>query len=104
MISIKKLSIILLSCFLLSGCAQASTATSKAIKSSNINISSTKEVSSSSVNYYLARQTSGFIVVFFWALGLMFSFGGIMIPWLLLIAVIAFITDMISHKGSRKAH
>jgi len=45
----------------------------------------------------------GFVVVFFWAMGFIFSFGGIMIHWLLLIAAIAFIGDMLAKKGSRKA-
>ena len=46
----------------------------------------------------------GLVVVFFWILGLIFSVGGLMIHWLLIIAAIAFIGDMLSHKGSRKAH
>lgn len=44
----------------------------------------------------------GAVVVFFWILGIIFSIGGLMIHWLLLIAVIAFIGDMLSKKGSRK--
>lgn len=44
----------------------------------------------------------GGIVIFFWILGLIFSIGGIMIHWLLLIAAIVFIVDMVSGKN-RKA-
>jgi len=43
----------------------------------------------------------GGIVVCFWILGLIFSIGGLMIHWLLVIAAIAFIVDMIS--GKRRA-
>lgn len=43
----------------------------------------------------------GGIVLFFWVLGLIFSIGGLMIHWLLVIAAIAFIVDMIS--GRRRA-
>ena len=43
----------------------------------------------------------GGIVIFFWILGLVFSVGGLMIHWLLVIAAIAFIVDMIS--GKRRA-
>ena len=42
----------------------------------------------------------GGIIVCFWVLGLLFSIGGLMIHWLLAIAVIAFIVDRIS--GRRK--
>lgn len=37
----------------------------------------------------------GAIVLFFWLIGLVFSIGGIMIHWLLVIAATAFIVDMI---------
>jgi len=37
----------------------------------------------------------GGIVVLFWALGLIFRIGGAMIHWLLVIAAIVFIVDMI---------
>lgn len=40
----------------------------------------------------------GGIVVFFWALGLIFRIGGSMIHILLLIAAVVFIVDMISGK------
>ncbi|MBU3092684.1 lmo0937 family membrane protein [Clostridium sp. CF011] len=40
----------------------------------------------------------GGIVVFFWALGLIFRVGGSMIHILLLIAAIVFIVDMLSGK------
>ncbi|MBW9149480.1 lmo0937 family membrane protein [Clostridium sp. CM028] len=40
----------------------------------------------------------GGIVVFFWALGLIFRVGGSMIHILLLIATIVFIVDMLSGK------
>ncbi|MBU3114213.1 lmo0937 family membrane protein [Clostridium lacusfryxellense] len=40
----------------------------------------------------------GGIVVFFWALGLIFRIGGGLIHILLVIAVIVFIVDMISGK------
>ncbi|MBZ9688998.1 lmo0937 family membrane protein [Clostridium estertheticum] len=40
----------------------------------------------------------GGIIVFFWVLGLIFSIGGLMIHWLLVIAAIAFIVDMISRR------
>jgi len=40
----------------------------------------------------------GGIIVFFWVLGLLFSIGGLMIHWLLVIAAITFIVDMISRK------
>ena len=43
----------------------------------------------------------GGIIVFFWVLGLIFSIGGLMIHWLLVIAAIVFISSMIS--GKRKA-
>jgi len=43
----------------------------------------------------------GAIVICFWVLGLIFSIGGLMIHWLLVIAAIAFIVDMIS--GKRRA-
>jgi hypothetical protein len=44
----------------------------------------------------------GGIVVLFWVLGLIFRIGGLMIHWLLLIAAIVFIVDMISGKGRGK--
>ena len=44
----------------------------------------------------------GGIVICFWVLGLIFSVGGIMIHWLLLIAAIVFIVDMISGKNRRR--
>jgi len=44
----------------------------------------------------------GGIVLLFWALGLIFSIGGLMIHWLLLIAAIVFIVDMISGKEKRR--
>ena len=40
----------------------------------------------------------GAIIVCFWILGIIFSIGGFMIHWLLAIAVIAFIVDMISGR------
>ncbi|MBB6623199.1 lmo0937 family membrane protein [Clostridium gasigenes] len=40
----------------------------------------------------------GAIIVCFWILGIIFSIGGLMIHWLLAIAVIAFIVDMISGR------
>ncbi|MBU3158547.1 lmo0937 family membrane protein [Clostridium frigoris] len=40
----------------------------------------------------------GGIIVFFWALGLIFKIGGGMIHILLVIAVIVFILDMISGR------
>jgi len=40
----------------------------------------------------------GGIVIFFWALGLIFKIGGGMIHFLLVIAAIVFIVDMISGK------
>ena len=43
----------------------------------------------------------GIVILCFWVLGLIFSIGGLMIHWLLLIAVITFIWDMVS--GRRKA-
>jgi hypothetical protein len=43
----------------------------------------------------------GAIVVCFWILGLIFSIGGGLIHILLVIAVIAFIVDMISKKRIR---
>lgn len=44
----------------------------------------------------------GGIIVLFWVLGFIFSVGGIMIHWLLEIAAIVFIVDMISGRRSRK--
>ena len=44
----------------------------------------------------------GGIVVFFWVLGLIFSIGGVMIHWLLLIAAIVFIIDMISGRNRKR--
>ena len=41
----------------------------------------------------------GGTVLLFWALGLIFSIGGFMIHWLLLIAAIVFIVDMMSGKN-----
>ncbi|WP_291633492.1 lmo0937 family membrane protein [Clostridium sp.] len=43
----------------------------------------------------------GGIVVFFWALGLIFSIGGKLIHALLVVAVIVFIVDKISGKRIR---
>lgn len=43
----------------------------------------------------------GGIIVCFWVLGLIFSVGGLMIHWLLVIAAIMFIVNMIS--GKRRA-
>ena len=40
----------------------------------------------------------GGVIVFFWVLGLILSIGGLMIHWLLVVAAIAFIVDMISRK------
>lgn len=44
----------------------------------------------------------GGIVLLFWVLGLIFSIGGLMIHWLLLIAAIVFIVDMVSRKGRER--
>jgi len=44
----------------------------------------------------------GGIVLFFLALGFIFSIGGLMIHWLLLIASIVFIIDMISGESRRE--
>ncbi len=44
----------------------------------------------------------GGIVLFFWVIGLIFSIGGFMIHWLLLIAAVVFIVDMISGKKRRR--
>ena len=41
----------------------------------------------------------GGTVLLFWVLGLIFSIGGLMIHWLLLIAAIVFIVDMMSEKN-----
>ncbi|MBK5239982.1 lmo0937 family membrane protein [Clostridium sp.] len=43
----------------------------------------------------------GGIVLFFWVLGLVFSVGGLMIHWLLVIAAIVFIVSMITGKSRR---
>ena len=43
----------------------------------------------------------GGIILCFWVLGLIFSVGGLMIHWLLVIAAIMFIVNMIS--GKRRA-
>ena len=43
----------------------------------------------------------GGIVLFFWVLGLVLSVGGLMIHWLLVIAAIALIVDMISGRRRR---
>lgn len=43
------------------------------------------------------------IVLCFWILGLIFSIGGIMIHWLLAIAVIVFVMDMLFRRGRSKA-
>lgn len=40
----------------------------------------------------------GGIVVFFWLLGLIFSFGGALINLLLIVAAVIFIIDFISDK------
>ena len=40
----------------------------------------------------------GGVIVFFWVVGLIFSIGGLMIHWLLVVAAIAFIVDMISRR------
>ena len=45
----------------------------------------------------------GTVVILFWILGVIFSIGGLMIHWLLIIAAIAFIGNLLSSKGSRKA-
>ena len=44
----------------------------------------------------------GGIIVCFWALGLIFSIGGLMIHWLLVIAAVVFIVDMISGRRKRR--
>lgn len=44
----------------------------------------------------------GAIVICFWILGLIFSIGGIMIHWLLAIAAIVFIVDMVSGRRRKK--
>ena len=43
----------------------------------------------------------GGIIIFFWVIGLIFSIGGIMIHWLLLIAAVVFIVDRVSGKKRR---
>jgi hypothetical protein len=40
----------------------------------------------------------GAIVLLFWVIGLVFSIGGILIHWLLVLAATAFIVDMILEK------
>ncbi|AGK97240.1 hypothetical protein Clopa_2377 [Clostridium pasteurianum BC1] len=44
----------------------------------------------------------GGIVIVFWILGLLFRIGGVLINWLLLIAAIVFIVDLISGKRYKK--
>ncbi|MBZ9689001.1 DUF5670 family protein [Clostridium estertheticum] len=44
----------------------------------------------------------GGIVICFWVLGLIFSVGGIMIHWLLLIAAVVLIVDMILGKNRKR--
>jgi predicted metal-binding membrane protein len=44
----------------------------------------------------------GGIILGFWVLGLIFSVGGIMIHWLLLIAAMVFIVSMVSGKKRRR--
>ncbi|MBU3189550.1 lmo0937 family membrane protein [Clostridium bowmanii] len=43
----------------------------------------------------------GGIIILFWFLGFMFNIGGQMIHWLLVIAAIVLIVDMISEKRRR---
>jgi hypothetical protein len=45
----------------------------------------------------------GGIVMCFWILGLIFSIGGIMIHWLLVVAAIVFIMDILFRRGRSKA-
>jgi len=45
----------------------------------------------------------GGIIICFWGLGLIFSIGGLMIHWLLVIASIVFIMDMLFRRGVSKA-
>lgn len=40
----------------------------------------------------------GSIIVMFWILGLLFRIGGILINWLLLIAAIVFIVDLVTGR------
>ncbi|MFT8313495.1 MAG: lmo0937 family membrane protein [Clostridium sp.] len=40
----------------------------------------------------------GVIVIVFWVLGLLFRIGGVLINWLLLIAAIVFIIDLLIGK------
>jgi len=44
----------------------------------------------------------GGIIVFVWLLGFIFSFGGTLIHWLLLVAAIVFIIDLIVGRGDKK--
>ena len=44
----------------------------------------------------------GGIVLIFWFLGFMFSIGGLMIHWLLIIAAIALVVDLISARRRRR--
>ncbi|MBU3145315.1 lmo0937 family membrane protein [Clostridium sp. CF012] len=44
----------------------------------------------------------GGIVLCFWFLGFMFSVGGLMIHWLLVIATIAIVVDIISGRRRRR--
>ncbi|MGV8980997.1 lmo0937 family membrane protein [Clostridium sp.] len=44
----------------------------------------------------------GGVIIFFWFLGFMFSIGGLMIHWLLVIAAIALIVDIISGRRRRR--
>lgn len=43
----------------------------------------------------------GGIILIFWFLGFMFSIGGVMIHWLLVIAAISLIVDIISARRRR---
>jgi hypothetical protein len=43
----------------------------------------------------------GAVVVLFWLIGVIFKFAGVMIHWLLLIAVVIFIVDLFMGKKSR---
>lgn len=40
----------------------------------------------------------GTIIVVFWILGLLFRIGGILINWLLLIAAIVFVVDLVTGR------
>lgn len=60
-----------------------------------------KKLVEGGINMTLLRWI-GAIVVVFWVLGLLFRIGGLLINWLLLIAAIVFIVDLVTGRKHRE--